>query len=106
MFHYFKKLIESFHQENSSLAANRFLKLQNTDARYRNKTLTDDFSSFKLNDYLSFSSFYKYIYECACDSHLVRPFLDFIWTTIYNLRCTSHMWPYFRCCGAVVAASL
>lgn len=66
---YFKKLIESFHQENSSLAANRFLKLQNTDARYRNKTLTDDFSSFKLNDYLSFSSFYKYMPKCIKKPH-------------------------------------
>ena len=56
-----KNLIESFHHENSSLAANRFLKRQHTNARYRNKTLSDDYHSFKFKDFLSFSSFYKFM---------------------------------------------
>jgi len=60
---YFKKALQSFFEENSTLAPNRFLKLQNNNVRYRNKTLKDSFNSIKdsFSDFISFSSFYKYL---------------------------------------------
>ena len=50
---YLKNSVHSYFEENSTIAANRFLKLQKTNARYRNKTLKNSFTSlnkeFQLN---------------------------------------------------------
>ena len=53
--------IKNFFDKNSTMAPNRFLKLQQKNVMYRNSTFIEDFRSFLYNDNLSFCSFKNYI---------------------------------------------
>jgi len=55
-----QKSIASFFNKNSTIAANRFLKLQNANARYRLFTLKDGYNKFLQRNDVKFASFYKY----------------------------------------------
>ena len=57
----FCKEIELHLENNSEIAANRFLKLQKTNAMYRFVTLKDAYNNFKYKENLSFSTFYSHI---------------------------------------------
>jgi hypothetical protein len=57
--HFFVNSIDSYFKENSTIAPNRFLKLQNKNAMFRQKTFSDAYNCYPLKDNLSFSTFYK-----------------------------------------------
>ena len=56
-----KRSIDMHLQNNSSIAANRFLKKQACCVRYRDGPLTQAFGTFPEKNLLSFSSFNKYV---------------------------------------------
>ena len=47
--------------ENSDIAANRFLKKENSNVKYYHSTLVEAYNKFHLKDKISFSSFVKYM---------------------------------------------
>ena len=55
------KEIKNFFDKNTTIAANRFLKLQNKNVMYRTSTFVDDFRNFLYKDNLSFCSFKNYV---------------------------------------------
>ena len=67
-----KSLIQRVNEhldENSTTAANRFLKKQKSCAKYRSLTLRRCYESFHLKKSLSYSSFYKHIQKKYVKPH-------------------------------------
>ena len=64
-------------QENSSIAANRYLKLAQTNVMYRHSTIVEAFRTFKLKNFVSLNSFKKYFHPKFKKPHRV-----------YNLKIT------------------
>ena len=63
--------------KNSSIAANRYLKLQNENARYRHTTIIQAYNTFAEKDKLSFSSFYKYLENIFKKPHRISDLCDY-----------------------------
>jgi len=57
----FKEEIQNHVDDRSTLAVNRFLKLQNENVKYRNFTFKDIYRTFLYHDNISFSTFRNYI---------------------------------------------
>jgi hypothetical protein len=55
----YKNSIKSYFKMNCTVAPNRYLKLQQENVLYRNRTLKDSFNNFSQNSKISFSAFYK-----------------------------------------------
>ncbi len=63
--------------QNSSIAANRYLKLQSRNARYRNLTNIEAYKTFAEKKMMSFSCFYSHIEKKFKKPHRISDLCDY-----------------------------
>jgi hypothetical protein len=72
-------------KENSSVAANRFLKRENTNVFYRNSTKIEAFKKYRYNKIISLTSFKKYFHRKFKKPHRVF-FFYFTESSAFNIN--------------------
>jgi hypothetical protein len=72
-----RQKIETHMKSISSIAANRYLKKCESNAYYSSVPLVQAYNSFKYKDYLSFSSFYKYVSDKFKKPHRFSDLCDY-----------------------------